>query len=464
MKKLTKVMVFLIVTSMLLLSACGAGSNTPAAGNNTPEPATTNGKTASNDSSKEITITITDWNTGVASEAQKASVQKYMDENPGIVIDHQTIVYDEYNTKLNTLIAANECPDIYYVNDLQAVDFGEDGVSTDLAALYAAEGIDVHEKFLSAGLYGSGDKVYGIAYGVVSMIMYYHKDIFDEAGVPYPSTDPTNPIAWNDWVDSLKKLTVDVNGKHPGEDGFNPVGTKTYGTLSPSWYYTLNALLYSNNARYFDENGLTLGNSAGLEVINAVADLSNKHQVAPAPIAEDALPAVAQMFADKQLATYISGSYEYPDIAASVPDIGIAPLPMFEKPSTIAWAACNQISAKAKNMDETFKFFRWYIEADSNKCHLASNLPSEFQYYEDESLYDIWMDPSLYNAEYRSVVPSLMADYSEITETALVRNSSKIFNEIIEPDLDYLWLGEMTAEDVCDKIKTDLDGVFEGLW
>jgi hypothetical protein len=33
---------------------------------------------------------------------------------------------------------------------------------------------------------------------------------------------------------SLKQLTVDANGKHPDEDGFNAVATKTYGTLTPS--------------------------------------------------------------------------------------------------------------------------------------------------------------------------------------------------------------------------------------
>jgi multiple sugar transport system substrate-binding protein len=452
---------------MLLLTACGGATDTPAASGSAPaqtEKSDAAENPAPESTGAEVTITVTDWNTGAASEAQKKAVQQYMDENPGIIIDHQTIVYDEYNTKLNTLIAADDCPDIYYMNDLQAVNFGEDGVAADLAALYGAQGIDVRDKFLSAGLYGTGDKVYGIAYGVVSMIMYYHKEIFDDAGIPYPSIDPDKPIAWDTWVEALKQLTVDVNGKHPGEDGFNAVATKTYGTLTPSWYYTLSALLYSNNARYFGPEGLTLGNPEGLEVLGAVADLANKHQVAPVPIAKDALPAVSQMFADKQLATYISGSYEYPDIAAAVPDIGIAPLPMFEKPATIAWAACNQISAKTENMDETFKFFRWYVEADTNNCHLVSNMPSEVKYYEDESLYDIWMDPSFYNEEYRSVVPTLMSKHSQIAETALVRNASQVFNEVIGPDLDFLWLGEKTPEEVVETMKTDLVDVFEGVW
>ena len=35
-----------------------------------------------------ITITIVDWNTGAASDLQKAACQEYMDSHPGIIIDH----------------------------------------------------------------------------------------------------------------------------------------------------------------------------------------------------------------------------------------------------------------------------------------------------------------------------------------------------------------------------------------
>ena len=34
-----------------------------------------------------ITITIVDWNTGIASDLQKAACQEYMDSHPGIIID-----------------------------------------------------------------------------------------------------------------------------------------------------------------------------------------------------------------------------------------------------------------------------------------------------------------------------------------------------------------------------------------
>lgn len=420
---------------------------------------------AQEDSGEKIKITITDWNTGAASELQKEACQKYMEEHPNIEIDHQTIAYDDYHTKLNTLIAAGETPDIFYISDGLAINYGEQGTSADLAAMYEQDGIDMKEKFLDAALYGSADgKVYGLAYGIVGEVMYYDKEVFDAAGVEYPSTDPANPDTWDEWVEKLKLITVDQNGKHPGEDGFNALGTKVYGTLAPSWNYTLSALLTSNGASFFDENGFALGNEKGLEVITAVNDLAAKYQVAPTPIAEDALPSEASMFKENQLGCCIGGSFDYIDIAAENPDIGIAPLPMFEKPATIGWAACCAISSTTKHPDEVFDFFRWYVEADTNKCHLASNMPNEFKYYEDESLFDIWMDPSIYNEDFRAIVPEMMQNYSYLPEMDIVQNAGQLFDEIIVPELDKIWMGEGTPEEVCAGIADLVNPLFKGFW
>ncbi len=412
----------------------------------------------------EITITVVDWNTGVASDLQKAACQEYMDSHPGIIIDHQTIPYDDYNTKLNTLIAAGETPDIFYASDMSALNYGNDGVSQDLVPFFEADGIDINEKFISPAIYGTDGKVYGLAYGVVSSVMYFNKAIFDEAGVEYPSQDPANPDTWDEWVEKLQKLTVDQNGNHPGDEGFNPIATKTYGTISPSWYYHLSAFLHSSGGSFFDDNGYALDQEAGVRVVQAVDDLTNKYQVAPTPIAEDALPAVASMFKEGQLATYISGSYEYIDIAAENPDIGIAPLPMFDKPATIGWAACCEMSATTEHPQEVFDFLRWYIEADTNPCHIASNLPNEYKYYEDESLYDVWMDPELYNEDYRAVVPELMANYSNLPEMCTTKNAAQIFDEYVAPALDTIWIGESSVEDALAALGESVMSVYEGRW
>ena len=412
----------------------------------------------------DITITVVDWNTGVASDLQKAACQEYMDSHPGIIIDHQTIPYDDYNTKLNTLIAAGETPDIFYASDMSALNYGNDGVSQDLVPFYEADGIDINEKFISPAIYGTDGKVYGLAYGVVSSVMYFNKAIFDEAGVEYPSQDPANPDTWDEWVEKLQKLTVDQSGKHPGGDGFNPIATKTYGTISPSWYYHLSAFLHSAEGSFFDEDGYALNKEAGQRVVQAVDDLTNKYQVAPTPIAEDALPAVASMFKEGQLATYISGSYEYIDIAAENPDIGIAPLPMFDKPATIGWAACCEMSATTEHPEEVFDFLRWYIEADTNPCHIASNLPNEYRYYEDDSLYDVWMDPELYNEDYRAVVPELMANYSYLPEMCTTKNAAQIFDEYVAPALDTIWIGESSVEDALNSLGESVMAVYQGRW
>jgi multiple sugar transport system substrate-binding protein len=416
-------------------------------------------------SSDKTTITVMDWNTGVASELQKAACQQYMDAHPDIVIDHQTVPYDEYMTKLNTLVAAGQCPDIYYVSDMQAINWGINGVAADLRPLYEAQGIKMEDKFVPSALYASEGKVYGLAYGVVDMVMYYNKSLFDKVGIAYPSSDPKNPTSWEDWVKGLEAITVDMSGKHPADEGFNPIATATYGTLMPTWYYTLDAILASNGAAFFDENGLALGSDQGKQVLQAVYDLDVKHHVAPTSVARDALPSVSSMLAGGQLACYIGGSYEYPDIAQALPDVGIAAFPSFGIPTTIAWAACCQINKNTPNMDKVFEFFRWYVEAETNPCHLKSNMPSEINYYKDASLFDVWMDPAVYNDDFRKVVPAQMeGGIAKLPQMASTRNASKVFDEYVNPALETLWLGEASVDQMVENLAKDLEGVYEGQW
>ncbi len=349
---------------------------------------------------------------------------------------------------------------------MQAIEWGVNGVAADLKALYAADGIDMAEKFVPAALYQTEDAVYGLAYGVVDMVMYFNKDLYDAAGVAYPSSDALNPTPWAEWVEGLKKITTDFSGKHPGEDGFNAMATSVYGTLMPTWYYTMDALLASNEAAFFNADGYALDQDNAKEVVQAIYDLDVTDHVAPSSIARDALPNVSSMFEAGQLASYIGGSYEYPDIAAATPNLGIAALPCFKKPATIAWAACCQIYKDTPHMEEVFDFFRWYVEADTNTCHLKSNMPNEFKYYQEEELTPIWMSPDNYIEDFRTVVPAQMSADGLAKQPVMdqLKNSPQVCDEYLNPALQTVWLGEKTVDQMADDLKVALEGIFQGVY
>ena len=88
----------------------------------------------------------------------------------------------------------------------------------------------------------------GLATGV--MLMYYNKDVFDAAGVPYPPAKADQAWTWDQFIEIAQKLTKDRSGKTADQEGFNPNDIDTYGVATPLQWWGGSALMYS--ARWRD--------------------------------------------------------------------------------------------------------------------------------------------------------------------------------------------------------------------
>jgi multiple sugar transport system substrate-binding protein len=54
-------------------------------------------------------------------------------------------------------------------------------------------------------------KLYAVPFQNSSAVLYYNKDILTEAGVPFPSKDPSKRLTWEELVEYAKKCTLDRN-------------------------------------------------------------------------------------------------------------------------------------------------------------------------------------------------------------------------------------------------------------
>lgn len=67
----------------------------------------------------------------------------------------------------------------------------------------------------------------GVPIGVYPSALFYNKDLFARADLPFPPHEAGQPYRgrtwdWDNLRDTAKLLTVDAAGKHSGESGFNP--------------------------------------------------------------------------------------------------------------------------------------------------------------------------------------------------------------------------------------------------
>lgn len=179
-----KSIVLLCISFMLVLAACG-GNNAP---NNVAdavnaEPAVKVPEKAKDDEIRKVSFWFID--TGKRQEIIQETVQKFMDEHPGVEVEAIQIPNDAYKTKLSVAMGGGNPPDVFhswgggwlkqFVSGNQVLEL-TDKIDT---SLYLPAGI---------GPATFDGKVYGAPLAMSLVPMYYNKEIFAKYNLQPPTT------------------------------------------------------------------------------------------------------------------------------------------------------------------------------------------------------------------------------------------------------------------------------------
>ncbi len=137
----------------------------------------------------------------------------------------------------------------------------------------------------------AGRPIYAIPNDFTPMVMYYNKDLFDAAGVPYPK----DSWSFDDFLQTAQKLTK------KGQYGF------AFGNWMPGWVMWL----WNNGGDVLSEDGQRASgffdSEANQQTFTYIRDLINKHKVSPS-LSEAASMGV-DLFANGQAAMTVSGHW-----------------------------------------------------------------------------------------------------------------------------------------------------------
>lgn len=450
----------LALAAAMLLTACGSSGDTGEKGS------------AEGDSKKQTELTVYSWFSGGEQEACDALIEKYEEENPDIKVNMNYIAYADYNSKLNTVLASGDAPDIFYVDQSNAKDWGLNGVAKDLAPLFEAEGQDPKDIYTEQALFYTDDNLWATSGNLTTVVLYYNKEMLEAAGIAAPSNDASDPWTWEEYVDAARKLTKDANGKTSLEDGFDSNSIATYGTLmtSTTSWITMSGLLYSNGSGFANEDGteLAIDDPEGIKVLQSIADLSEKYHCAPTVGESKGIQQASSMLMNGQLAMFMDGAYIYPEFKTEDYDIGVTAQPMFKEPSGMAMGAAWMMSEKTKNEEAAFKFYQaltsydYQVEACQAKGLAVPNLPSTKSSYEDTEAIQSWAGN--YDEEFANLCTGLITEVGRMSESGTLKNFTQIVDQTIIPGLDKLWLGEQTAEEAVSNLNEQCSKYLDGNW
>ena len=417
-------------------------------------------KASSGGSSGGGTFTFTSWGTGAEKEAVTAVVNSFC-SSKSLKGVSQNIPYDSYETKLNTLLAASNAPDAGYLTEAMAMRLGEQGK---VASILGEKGF---ENFLPQTIHHwANDKAVSQT-AVEVECLWFDQDATEKAGVTPPATTD-GAWNWDAMIQAADKLTVDDNGRHPSESGFDAAKTKRYGIAGLTGLPTLVALLKSKGIDMFDDAGTktNLDDPAAIAVIQDLADLIFEHRVSPTPAQATTYGgSTALLLASQRVAMAIDGQWALLDLSQSKLKYNVGVLPRYDKPLTTLLGGANGIFISTPYKDVALELLVQL--ADPSQVPLYSNglwMPMDRKYYTDETAMSKWLKEGVHPSNYKTavvaptlsnsvVMPAYKIKNFSIVSTTLTNGLTPVFSEKRSDVTQYV-------TKLADQVKQQMQGAY----
>ena len=158
---------------------------------------------------KELTVVTWDATTTPYLIAQKEAFEA---SHPGVTIKYVDVDASDYPVKVGTMLSGGDTSDVVMIKELpQMATWQSQGFAAPLTDYI--DGYDMSGFVGTEKNYAIDGVQYAIPFRSDFWVLFYNKDVFDAAGVEYPSNDMT----WDQYAELAKKLTdkeKDIYGCH----------------------------------------------------------------------------------------------------------------------------------------------------------------------------------------------------------------------------------------------------------
>ena len=407
---------------------------------------------------EKITLTFSLWGDPAEQETTQKALDVYNNSQDKVYVKALQIGRDEYNEKLQTMATAGEMPDCGMVAEDTVIAWARDGLLSDVDIYAGQENLPLD---YLAFKYEGKTVAYSSANEVLAL--WYNKAMFDAAGIPYPPTSEDKAWTWDQFVEVAKQLTIDANGKHPGDAGFNKDNIVQYGAYVNQYTWQLEVWALSNGGKFFSPDGKSVVfDDAAIEAIQKVVDLHLVDNVAPLNdgtqdngFASSVGAGNVAMCTEGQWATGFRSGLEGIDY-------GVAVLPYMKDKVTIATGGPTGVFATTKYPQEAADFLRWYNSEENNIGTIMAGwwMPTKQNWYTDQTLLKSWVDDCELRAAlpadaYKTAIVDVALDTNVTHQTAwyYTPNTFEVLVKTLQPALVEAINGSKTVKEVIDSVR-----------
>ena len=418
----------ILVALTLVLAACpGSDSQQPAANTPAVEQADTatpvageavTDTTAAQPAAEGVTpLQLMGWS---SSDAENSRLQQVVDgfnqANPDIQVTLNLV--PEYDTRLQTSIAGGSPPDVFYVDSFRLHDLVQAGALAPIGD-QLTDPDDFYESLRAA--FTVDGTFYCPPKDFSTLALEYNTDLFDAAGVAYPTNDWT----WDDLRAAAEQLTN--------------ADTGVYGLVLPPDFARAIAFIYQAGGSVVSEDGtqMTINSPEALEAMNFYIGLVQDGLAANFPDLDSGWPGEA--FGKGRAAMTIEGNWIVPFLADQFPDVnyGVVELPAGPAgEATMAFTVCYAVPAAGQNQAAAIRVVDYLTGPEGMKAwtDLGLAMPTRASLREDWLAQFAALEPFLNGADYAHPW-QFQAGFQDVLDT-------------INSDLQGAFTGGATAEDI----------------
>jgi len=337
-----------VLLGVLVLACSGSGSG--------------DGDDGAGDGAEAVEIRYFRWADPAELAATREALDRFEALHPGVTVKLEYTSFGGYGSKLQTLIAGREAPDVFALSGAWFHDLRARGVLADLAPRIDVDpSVDLGNFYAApVELFRHGDAVYGLPRDFNVVALFYNRAIFDDAGVAYPDSTWT----WDDLRRAASALTRDVDG-----DGRTDVwGIQVSNDVEVGWgnyVYQAGGQILSD-----DRTRLALAEPPAVRALEFLTGLL-EDGVSPSPLDMESLSGTP--FRNGRLAMITSGSWTLGTLDATEGfSYGVAPLPRDVERAAVANGVAHAISASSAHADAAWQLVRFLSSEEGQRLLAAS--------------------------------------------------------------------------------------------
>ncbi len=369
-----------------------------------------------------VNIVFGGWGATAEDNGVQAAIVEFEKQFPNIKVQWQlTPQAADYMQQLLTNIAAGTAPDTSFV-------------TSDAYETLAAGGqlMDITDRIMNDPLLGQPDyffpqeaarsaddngRWHGIGSTWVAAQVYYNADLFDAAGITPPGFKDEELWNWDTFIENAKQLTVDGNGRHPDDAGFDPDNIQQFAVDWPLGNFVIPVgAVYSNGGEWIKDGRIALDSPEAMEALQKLADLVYVHHVAPRTAAMADLGMTnTQMVDSGRLAMAIDGSWALswmnPSMVTNA-TLGTGAIPYLKKPADLMQAHFHSIISTTENPDEAWEWIRFLATPFYTLSFMKIGLwlPSQMAQVTPDGL-KTWLTEGIHPANYADFVTDYLPKY-----------------------------------------------------